>query len=90
VRDTSGFVRCGLSFEEIVGILLQSGIFAHDIVQQFFVSAQLAFQEPNVPEVNVILKTVDIHASGKRGLKTSKKMINLIEASLVTSIDEFA
>ena len=64
LRDTSCFVGCGFSFEEVVGVLLKSRILIDDAIEQLLVSTQLALQEADVPQIDIILKTVDVHASG--------------------------
>ena len=80
----------GFHFEEVVYVVLESGVLADNIVKKLLVSVQLCFQEADVPEIEVILEAVDIHASAESHLETSKEVVDLVHTSLVPSVDKFA
>ena len=68
--------RSGLFREKIVDIFLQPWVFSNNIVQQFFVFDELRFQVSDVSQINIALKSVDVHAPREAELIVAEKKVD--------------
>ena len=83
-------MRSRLPFKESVHIVAKSGILADDITQQFFVFSKLSFQIATVPEIDFILKLVNIKTFVQSLFKVSKEIVDLHHSISITSINELS
>jgi len=62
--------------EKVVDVLFEPWIFSNKKVQKFSVFSKLSFQVPDVPQVDIILESVDVHTLGESEFIVAKEMVD--------------